>query len=52
MFGILGLGIDLGTGASYKPDHKFNDAIERKSDKEYTFTIEKSNSAEESITGE
>ena len=50
MFGILGLGIDLGTGASYKPDHKFTDDIERKSDKEYTFTIESKKITEETIT--
>jgi len=42
-FGVIGLGVDLGTGASYKPDHKNNPAIEKKSDKNFTFTFDYSN---------
>ena len=38
-WGLIGLLIDLGTGASYKPDRK-NPAIEKKSDKEFTFTVD------------
>lgn len=39
-FGVIGAGIDLGTGASYKPDHKNNKSVERISDKEYNFNID------------
>lgn len=39
-FGILGLGVDLGTGAAYKPDHKNNTAIQKVSDKKYTFNVD------------
>ncbi len=38
-WGIVGIGIDLGTGASYKPDHKGDPAIEKMSDKNYTFKV-------------
>ena len=39
-FGLLGMGVDLGTGASYKPDHKNNQAVQKVSDKKYTFNVE------------
>lgn len=39
-WGLIGLGVDLGTGASYKPDHKHNPAIKKESDKNYTFNID------------
>ena len=39
-WGLIGLGVDLGTGASYKPDHKNNPAIKKESDKNYTFTVD------------
>lgn len=39
-FGIVGLGVDLGTGASYKPDHKHNPDVKKVSDKDYTFTVD------------
>ncbi|MEO5776008.1 MAG: hypothetical protein ABIQ27_03830 [Flavobacterium sp.] len=39
-WGLLGLAVDLGTGASYKPDHKHNPAIQKVTDKEYTFTVD------------
>lgn len=39
-WGILGMGIDLGTGAAYKPDHKGNTAIQKVNDKDYTFDLD------------
>ena len=39
-WGILGIAIDLGTGAAYKPDHRHDPAIEKQSDKNYIFTVE------------
>lgn len=39
-FGLIGLGVDMGTGASYKPDHKNNPAIKKVSTKKYTFDVE------------
>jgi hypothetical protein len=39
-WGLIGLGVDLGTGASYKPDHKHNPAIKKVNTKDFTFTIE------------
>lgn len=39
-WGILGIGVDLGTGAVYKPDHKSNPNIKKLSDKNYTFDID------------
>ncbi|SEA75630.1 hypothetical protein SAMN05443667_10892 [Flavobacterium gillisiae] len=39
-WGLLGIGVDLGTGASYKPDHKNNPAIQKVSDKKYTFNVD------------
>jgi hypothetical protein len=38
-WGIIGLAVDLGTGASYKPDHK-NPAVQKKSTKDFIFTID------------
>jgi len=38
-WGIIGIAVDLGTGASYKPDHS-NPAVTKKSDKDYTFTVD------------
>ncbi|EQB92716.1 TPA: hypothetical protein L3261_002229 [Elizabethkingia anophelis] len=38
-WGILGAGIDLGTGAAYKPDHRDNPNIKKLSDKNYIFDI-------------
>jgi hypothetical protein len=40
MWGIIGIAVDLGTGASFKPDHKGNPAIQKLSDKEYSFTVD------------
>ncbi|MFE3866735.1 hypothetical protein ACFX5E_01445 [Flavobacterium sp. LS2P90] len=39
-FGILGIGVDLGTGAAYKPDHKNNPAVHKVTDKKYTFNVD------------
>ena len=39
-FGLVGIAVDLGTGASYKPDHKNDSNIEKLSDKNYKFTID------------
>jgi hypothetical protein len=39
-WGLVGIAIDLGTGASYKPDHKSNPAIEKMSDKNFIFTVD------------
>lgn len=39
-FGLIGLAVDLGTGASYKPNHKSDPAVQKVSTKDYTFTIE------------
>ena len=39
-WGIIGAGVDLGTGAAFKPDHKNNKAVERLSDKMYSFNID------------
>jgi len=39
-WGLVGIAIDLGTGASYKPDHKSNPAIEKMSDKNFAFTVD------------
>lgn len=46
-WGIIGIGIDLGTGASYKPDHKGEPSITKLSDKDYTFTVEHPKCAKE-----
>jgi len=39
-FGLLGLGVDLATGAVYKPDHINNPAVKKVSDKKYTFNVD------------
>lgn len=39
-WGLIGLGVDLGTGASYKPDHKNNPAIKKVNTKDFTFTMD------------
>ncbi|MCF6130611.1 hypothetical protein L1S35_13080 [Flavobacterium sp. AS60] len=38
-WGLIGLAVDLGTGASYKPDHK-NPAVKKVSTKDFTFTVD------------
>lgn len=38
-WGLLGIAVDLGTGAAYKPDHLANPSIERMSDKNFVFTV-------------
>ena len=42
-WGLLGIGIDLGTGASFKPDHRGEPSITKKNDKDYIFNIEHPN---------
>jgi len=39
-WGLLGVVVDLGTGASFKPDHKHNPAVLRMSDKNFVFTVD------------
>ncbi|AJW61768.1 hypothetical protein VO54_00279 [Elizabethkingia miricola] len=39
-WGIIGIGVDLGTGASYKPDHNNDSNIKKLSDKNYTFDVD------------
>jgi hypothetical protein len=39
-FGLVGLAVDLGTGASYKPAHNSDSAIKKLSDKNYEFTVD------------
>lgn len=39
-WGLVGVAVDLGTGASYKPDHKYNESIEKINDKDYVFRID------------
>jgi len=39
-WGLLGIAVDLGTGASYKPDHRNDAAITRMSDKNFRFSID------------
>jgi hypothetical protein len=39
-FGLVGIAVDLGTGASYKPNHISDPAVQKVSDKDYTFTVE------------
>ena len=38
-WGLIGLGVDLGTGAAYKPDRK-NPAIKQENTKDFTFTVD------------
>lgn len=39
-WGLIGVGVDLGTGAAYKPAHNSNPNIQRLSDKNYTFAVD------------
>ena len=39
-FGLVGISVDLGTGASYKPAHNSNSAIKKLSDKNYEFEVD------------
>lgn len=39
-WGIAGMGVDLGTGAAYKPDHKGNTNIQKLSTKNFTFDVD------------
>jgi hypothetical protein len=39
-FGLLGLAVDLGTGASYKPDHKRNPNVKKETNKNFTFNVD------------
>lgn len=39
-WGVAGIAIDLGTGASYKPDHVSNPSVKKNSDKDYTFSVD------------
>ncbi|MFT5964896.1 MAG: hypothetical protein ACI9L6_001648 [Flavobacterium sp.] len=39
-FGLIGMGVDLGTGAAYKPDHKNNPSINKVSTKKFTFNVD------------
>ena len=39
-WGIIGIGVDLGTGASYKPAHNSNPNIQKLSDKNYNFSVD------------
>ncbi len=39
-WGIIGIGVDLGTGAAYKPAHNSNSSIKKLSDKDYEFEVD------------
>ncbi len=39
-WGLIGLIVDLASGASYKPEHKKNTSVEKIDDKKYNFNIE------------
>ena len=39
-WGIIGIGVDLGTGAAYKPAHNTNPKIKKLSDKNYSFDVD------------
>jgi hypothetical protein len=39
-WGILGIAVDLGTGAAYKPDVNYNPNIQQLSVKDFQFTID------------
>jgi hypothetical protein len=39
-WGLLGAAVDLGTGASFKPDHKNNPAIQKLTDKNFVFMVD------------
>ncbi|CAM3451615.1 PEGA domain-containing protein [Flavobacterium longum] len=38
-WGLLGIIVDLATGASYKPDHRHDPSIKKVSDKTYQFEV-------------
>jgi len=38
-WGIIGIAVDLGTGAAYKPAHNTDPSIQRITDKKYDFTV-------------
>ena len=39
-WGIIGIGVDLGTGAAYKPAHNSNPNIQKISDKKFNFNVD------------
>jgi hypothetical protein len=39
-WGLLGILVDLGTGASFKPDHNSNPNVKKESTKDFTFTVD------------
>lgn len=39
-FGLIGLAVDLGTGASYKPDHKGNPNVKKVDNKNFIFNVD------------
>jgi len=39
-WGLLGVFVDLATGASFKPDHRGNSSIQKVSTKDFTFTVD------------
>lgn len=39
-WGLLGILVDLATGASFKPDHKSNPSVKKESTKDFTFTVD------------
>ena len=39
-WGIIGIGVDLGTGAAFKPDHNNYPNIEKLSTKDFKFTVD------------
>lgn len=39
-WGLTGIIVDLVAGASYKPDHKHNPAVEKLSDKNFSFIVD------------
>jgi hypothetical protein len=45
-WGLIGIAVDLGTGAAYKPDHISNPAIQQMSDKNFVFSVDYSDCGE------
>jgi hypothetical protein len=39
-WGLIGIGVDLGTGAAYKPDHNGNPSIQKVSTKNFIFNVD------------
>ena len=39
-FGFIGVAVDLGAGASYKPDHKRNPNVKKETNKNFTFNVD------------